>query len=64
MATRNKRSSATAKVQRTSFSTSGYRGGRHGLTDPTTGKTSHGGRYISRRQQYYNVRVGFGLSGG
>lgn len=48
----------------TVFSTSDYKGGRRGLTDPTTGKTSHGGRFISRRQQYYNIRVALGLSGG
>lgn len=50
--------------QRTTYASSGYRGGRRGLTDPSTGRTAQGGRFISRRQQYYNVRVGLGLSGG
>nr|DAH02489.1 MAG TPA: hypothetical protein [Caudoviricetes sp.]DAJ55638.1 MAG TPA: hypothetical protein [Caudoviricetes sp.]DAM72521.1 MAG TPA: hypothetical protein [Caudoviricetes sp.]DAZ04589.1 MAG TPA: hypothetical protein [Caudoviricetes sp.] len=34
------------------------------MTDPNTGRTSQGGRYITRRQQYYNVRTGLGMSGG
>lgn len=49
--------------KRTTFSTSGYGGGRKGLTKEGGG-LSQGGRFISRRQQYYNVRVGLGLSGG
>ena len=49
---------------RIAFSTGGYRGGRRGLTDPATGRTSQGGRFITRRQQYYNVRKGLGMSGG
>ena len=52
-----------SNVQRTTFATSGFRGGRQGLTRPEGG-LSQGGRYISRRQQYYNVRTGLGLSGG
>ena len=48
----------------TTFATSNYRGGRQGLTVKDTGKLSQKGRYISRRQQYYNVRVGLGLAGG
>lgn len=50
--------------QRTTFSTSGYRGGRQGLTDPRTGGLSRGGRYLSRNQVYRQVRVGLGLAGG
>nr|DAQ35912.1 MAG TPA: hypothetical protein [Caudoviricetes sp.] len=29
-----------------------------------TGGLSQNGRFINRRQQYYNVRVGLGMSGG
>ena len=50
--------------RRTTFATGGYRGGRRGLTISSSGKLSQGGRFINRRQQYYNVRVGLGLSGG
>lgn len=51
-------------IQRTGYSTSKYRGGRKALTDKTTGSAGRGNRYISRRQQYYDIRVGLGLSGG
>nr|DAE18031.1 MAG TPA: hypothetical protein [Siphoviridae sp. ctr8v12] len=34
------------------------------MTDPTTRRLSQGGRYITRRQQYGNIRRGLGLSGG
>ena len=49
---------------KTVFATSNYRGTRQGFTIPGTKKLSNGGRYIKRRQTYYNVRVGLGLSGG
>lgn len=51
-------------VQRTTYATSGYKGGRQGFTDKSTDKLSNGGKFISRRQTYYNVRTGLGLSGG
>lgn len=51
-------------IQRTGYSTSAYRGGRKALTDTTTGNAGRGNKYVSRRQQYYDVRVGLGLSGG
>lgn len=51
-------------IQRTGFSTSSYRGGRKAMTDQRTGSAGRGNRYISRRQQYYDIRVGLGLSGG
>lgn len=35
-----------------------------GFTDPTTGKVSNGGKIMSHRQKYYQVRVAMGLSGG
>lgn len=50
--------------KRTTFATGGYSGGRRGLTIAGSGKLSQGGRFINRRQQYYNIRVGLGLSGG
>nr|DAV89737.1 MAG TPA: hypothetical protein [Caudoviricetes sp.] len=31
---------------------------------PGTGRTSNGGRFITRRQQYGNIRRGLGMSGG
>lgn len=51
-------------IQRTGYSTSEYRGGRKALTDKTTGRAGRGNRYVSRRQQYYDVRRGLGMSGG
>ena len=35
-----------------------------GFTDKDTGKVSNGGKIMSHRQKYYQVRVGLGLSGG
>lgn len=64
MAVRAERSARTAKVQRTGYSTSAYRGGRKALTDTKTGSAGRGNQYVSRRQQYYDVRAGLGLSGG
>lgn len=42
---------------RTTNSSSGYRGGRRGLSGDN-------GRYVSRNQLYRQVRAGFGLSTG
>lgn len=39
-------------------------GAAKGFTNPNTGKISAGGQNLSRRQRYYQVRVGLGLSGG
>nr|DAI03477.1 MAG TPA: hypothetical protein [Caudoviricetes sp.] len=47
----------------TVFATSGYSGGRRGATDPSTGKTSHGGRYITREQRRADLRAAFGVKG-
>ena len=60
MAVKRKRVGTT---QNTTFATSSYGGGSKGLTT-ANGKTSQGGKFISRRQQYGNVRRGLGLSGG
>lgn len=51
-------------IQRTGFSTSEYRGGRKAFTDKATGSAGRGNRYVSRRQQYYDIRRGLGMSGG
>lgn len=48
----------------TSFSTSNYRGGRRGLTNPSTGRASGGGKFMSRRGVYGQVRRSLGMSGG
>ncbi len=64
MAVRAARSARTANVQRTGFSTSKYRGGRKALTDARTGSAGRGNQYVSRRQQYYDIRRGLGMSGG
>lgn len=50
--------------KRTGFSTSNYRGGRRGLTIPGTGRVSQGGKFITRNQQYRNIRAGLGMSSG
>lgn len=60
----------TIKIQRimgnrTTISTSGYKSNSiKGLSTYSGGPLSHGGRYISRRKQYYDIRVGLGLVGG
>ncbi|MGM9810986.1 MAG: hypothetical protein ACI30J_09005 [Paludibacteraceae bacterium] len=44
-----------------------YKGGRRGFTQVYTDGTkkgSHGGRLISRLQQYRDIRAGLGLSDG
>lgn len=51
-------------IQRTGYSTSKYRGGRKALTDKATGSAGRGNKYVSYRQQYYDIRVGLGMSGG
>ena len=64
MAVRAARSARTANVHRTGFSTSKYRGGRKALTDTRTGSAGRGNQYVSRRQQYYDIRRGLGMNGG
>lgn len=39
-------------------------GSAQGFTNSATGKLSAGGQMLSRRQRYYQVRTGLGLSGG
>ncbi len=38
--------------------------GRQGFSKGSGGKLSHGGKFLTRRQKYGEVRRGFGLSGG
>lgn len=47
----------------TLFATSGYSGGRQGATDPSTGRISRGGRYITREQRRADLRAAFGVKG-
>jgi len=49
---------------RTSYSTSGYRGGRQSASVSSGGKIGRGGRYISRSQRYKDIRSAFGMSTG
>ena len=39
-------------------------GSTQGFTDKDRGKVSAKGQLLTRRQRYYQVRVGLGLSGG
>lgn len=48
----------------TSSSTSGYKGGRRAASTSSGGKIGRGGKFISRRQRYGDLRKAFGLSGG
>ena len=48
----------------TTFSTSKYSGGRRGLTNPSTGRASGGGKFMSRRGVYGQVRSAMGMNGG
>lgn len=53
-----------AKQIRTKFASSGYRGGRLSATDPNTGKIARGGRFITRKKRYGDLRRALGLSSG
>ena len=48
----------------TTYSTSKYSGGRRGLTDSSTGRVSGGGKFMSRRAVYGQVRSAMGMNGG
>ena len=50
--------------RRTTFATSNYTGGRKAASTAAGGKLGRGGKYITRRQRYYDLRLAFGLSGG
>lgn len=50
---------------KTTISTSGYKSNSiKGFSIYSGGPLSHKGQYISRRKQYYDIRVGLGLAGG
>lgn len=51
-------------IIRTPSSTSGYRGGRKSASTSSGGGLGRGGKFISRRQRYGDLRKAFGLSGG
>lgn len=42
----------------------GYNSGMQTFTDKATGKVGRSGQMVSRRQRYYDIRVGLGLAGG
>lgn len=54
---------ATRKQIRTTFASSGYRGGRQGATDPSTGRISNNGRFITREQRRAQLRTALGIRG-
>nr|DAG47262.1 MAG TPA: hypothetical protein [Caudoviricetes sp.] len=49
---------------RSTYSTSNYRGGRRGLSTSSGGAVSRGGRYVSRDTVRRDLRVSFGLTSG
>lgn len=53
-----------AKSIRTTNATSGYRGGARAASIEPGGKVGRGGRFVTRRQRYGDLRRAFGLSGG
>lgn len=50
--------------QRTTSSTSGYRGGRRAASLSSGGRVGRGGQFINRRQRYGDLRKSFGMSAG
>ena len=48
----------------TTNATSNYRGGSRAASTEAGGKLGRKGKYVSRRQRYYDLRQSFGLSGG
>lgn len=53
-----------AKQIKTLNATSGYRGGSRAASIASGGKVGRGGKFITRRQRYGDVRKAFGLSSG
>lgn len=49
---------------RTTNSTSGYRGGMRAASISSGGRIGRGGQFVSRRQRYGDMRRAFGLSSG
>ncbi len=51
-------------ARRTTNASSGYSGGRRSASVSSGGKVGRGGKFVSRRQRYGDLRKAFGLSGG
>lgn len=51
-------------LARTTNVTSNYTGGMRAASQESGGRLGRSGRFISRRQRYYDMRVAMGLSGG
>lgn len=50
--------------QRTTNSTSNYRGGMRANMVSSGGKVGRGGQFITRRQRKYDLNIAFGMAGG
>lgn len=50
--------------QRTTNATSGYKGGMRAASTSRGGTVGRGGRFVTRRQRYYDMRKAFGMSAG
>lgn len=51
-------------LPRTTSATSNYLGGMRAASTESGGTIGRSGRFISRRQRYYDMRTAMGLSGG
>jgi len=51
-------------IQRTTFSTSGGRGGRRAASISSGGLVGRGAQFINRNQRYRDLRAAFGMSTG
>lgn len=49
---------------RTTNVTSNYRGGMRAASTAKGGALGRGGKFVTRRQRYYDMRKAFGLSAG
>jgi len=54
----------TIMPPRTTFATSGNRGGRQSASTSSGGAIGRGGRFISRNQRYRDVRASLGMATG
>ncbi len=50
--------------RRTTYATSNYTGGMRAASVSSGGVVGRGGKFISRRQRYRDMRLAFGMSGG
>jgi hypothetical protein len=51
-------------MNRTTFSTSGFRGARRSASTSSGGAIGNNGRFVSRAQRGRDMRIAFGLAGG